>query len=334
MNSRVAILLKTSILENPKAPKVIILARPSNYIGRTSEIKIDTQNGKEISKHHCTIYQNFLKGTLIWIIEDQNSINGTFVNKKKIHRVLLKHGDEIVFGGGPQFAVGDVICTTDSSQCRYKFFVSPPKVHFCKPADVNITLFKPNTDETCSICYSPIVAAESLPCGHRFCLSCIHKWTQMCQDQMNPCVCPMCRASYKPSQLTPNEALLTEEKVDVYTVEPLLRELNITSCKSIKSVQIFKKWEKKHSDFFWSAYNKVKHDDIRRNIFLQLTHATVPYFVLATTQELKNAAENLGGASADCKKDLLLEGLMKFFSLLIPTKQDSPKREKSQALLI
>ena len=60
MNFSVAILINSSKVDNPNAPKYIMLTRNANYIGRQSENKVDTINKKEISKHHATIYKRII----------------------------------------------------------------------------------------------------------------------------------------------------------------------------------------------------------------------------------------------------------------------------------
>lgn len=332
MNFSVSILLNSSKVANPNAPKYIMLTRSENLIGRQSENKIDTINKKEISKHHATIYKRICKDKVVWIIEDKNSINGTFVNGKKIHRVLLKHGDEIVFGGGSQFAVGDVVETTELGQCRYLFFVQPPKVHFCKTVDLNAFISPCEEDDDCPICYGKITTVETLPCGHKFCLSCIQEWCKSCIQEMQPCVCPMCRAQFNSSTLPKSEATLMNDRLEVYSIEPFLKELNVKSCKVLKSARIFKKWKKKHSNFFWSSYKIVKDNDIWRNIFLSLTRATLPDFAIATKEELKNAIINLGGKPKESRDELLREALLRFFALLIPLQKNSSRRNASKRI--
>lgn len=332
MNFSVGILLNSSKIINPNTPKYIMLTRSANLIGRQSDIKIDTINKKEISKHHATIYKRIVQEKLIWIIEDQNSLNGTFVNGKKIHRVILKHGDEVVFGGGSQFEIGDVVETTELGQCRYLFFVQPPKVHFSKTVDVNASITPGKCEEDCPICYGKIDTIETLPCGHNFCLSCIQEWSRACIKDMHPCVCPMCRTPFNSSNLPPGEALFTNNKIEVYSIEPFLNELKVKSCKVIKSARIIKKWKKKHSDFFWSSYNTVKDNDIWRNIFLYITRATIPDFVIASKEELKNAVVNLGGKPKESREELLREVMLRYFALLIPFQKTSSRWDISKII--
>ena len=188
---------------------------------------MDTSRGKEVSKHHTTIYRKTHHSNEIWLIEDNDSLNGTFVNGKKIHRIILNHGDEVVFGGGTAFLLGDIIASTDLAECRYVFYIPPLQVKFCKNIDLNASLLSSDLLETCAICYCPTIAAEQLPCGHRFCLSCIHQWCRVCYKNMRPCVCPMCRAVFAQSELTPEEAQKTLEEVKVYSMEPMLRDLGV-----------------------------------------------------------------------------------------------------------
>ena len=80
-------------------------------------------------------------------------------------------------------------------------------------AGVYYTLFgkkKVFSTDTCSICYRSwnenSAHMETLPCGHCFHIHCIHKWAFQCEELQNPCICPLCRAEFSHSKLSPDES--------------------------------------------------------------------------------------------------------------------------------
>ncbi len=79
-------------------------AQPSIRIGRMpdSDVAFDAHTDLDASGRHAEIH---LTGTG-WVLRDQNSRNGTFVNGNRVHEHILVHGDEIEFGpGGPRLRV-------------------------------------------------------------------------------------------------------------------------------------------------------------------------------------------------------------------------------------
>lgn len=286
------ILLKYSEIENNKSPSIILLTKDMTTIGRKGDITIDTSRGKEISKIHSKIYRRSHRNVDIWIIEDNKSLNGTFVNNKKISRVFLNHGDEIVFGGGSGFNLGDVVSSTDMAQCRYLFYLPPPIVKFYQQINLNASLVPSDLLDICSICLSPTIAPQELPCCHRFCLSCIHEWVRVCNTNMKPCICPMCRKEFSQSYLLPEEAMLSTSELKIYNVEPILVELDLKNCKQIKKVNILKSWTDRHKRLFYRLFNIIKNNPIRRTLFLHLTKATLAHVVRATPEELINGIKN------------------------------------------
>jgi hypothetical protein len=95
-------LAQTMIAE---APQLIVIAGSSRIekcilkgrttIGRDTDNEIMLRDLK-VSRHHAVI-ETSQQG---WIIDDQNSANGTYINGTRIgHPQLLRHGDEIAMGG-------------------------------------------------------------------------------------------------------------------------------------------------------------------------------------------------------------------------------------------
>ena len=315
----IAILLKTSLIEDDKSPKFVILNKDRTKIGRSSEIRMDTAKGKEISKHHCTIYRREQYGEEVWILEDHDSLNGTFMNKRKIHRVYLKSGDEIVLGGGPDFCQGDTLASTDSANCRYIFFLPFQPIKFLSSSNPNISICPTEQCEECPICLGPLTAPETLPCHHTFCLHCLRLWAKTCISQYRTCVCPLCRAPFHYSALTPEEAIVSKNLIEITSTEPFLRDIHVTSCKKIRSFHIFKKWTPEMKKAFWDTYNLVKENRLRCAIFLHLTKYTVNYIFSATRVDLQQAVLNLTEKEMPIDRNELILTLLLFLqSKLMP----------------
>jgi hypothetical protein len=206
----------------------------------------------------------------------------------KIASRVLRERDEVVFGSRPNFARGDMLESSDMSPCRYIFHIVDPAVRF----ETNPNADLRESDETCCICYSTMTAEERLPCGHSFCLNCIHEWARTCRASFQRIVCPICRRAFLHSQLTPNEAALRDGELCIWSVEPLLRELNVRSCRTIRGVHIFKKWSDRHRKWFWAALAKIAGHQIRKLLFLHLTKATVQHVINASQSELVQALRN------------------------------------------
>jgi hypothetical protein len=62
-------------------------------IGRTPDNDLQIDN-LAVSTHHAQV---FYEENQLWV-EDQNSLNGTFVNDQRVQRAILKDGDKITIG--------------------------------------------------------------------------------------------------------------------------------------------------------------------------------------------------------------------------------------------
>jgi len=305
-----AFLLSRSIPKSIKTPLIIPIDSTETKIGRKSDVRIDTERGKEISKHHCTLY--FKRNSIreFWIIEDNKSLNGTFINGKKIRKSVINSGDEIVLGGGSCFHNGDVIDSTTEAPCRYLFYVPPLPIIFEKNANPNESILPAENYDLCTICYSPSIISEELPCGHLFCSSCIHKWAEMCSNTMRPCLCPLCRTPFSISCLIPEEYEIKNNQLRVYNVKPLLIDLCIPNCRIIKKLNVFRVWDKKKEKIFWSSINLIKDDYTKMCIFLHLTKISIFKLFAATKEELMNAISNLTKETIHGDKTFLLNRLL------------------------
>lgn len=58
-----------------------------------------------------------------WEVRDNRSVNGIFVNDRKVQEAVLKDGDVVVFGGGGDHPIGAIIEQPDS-EFRYEFRIN------------------------------------------------------------------------------------------------------------------------------------------------------------------------------------------------------------------
>ena len=145
------LLINISIHEGNNCPKSIILKEKETIIGRKGDIIIDTNRKKEISKKHAIIYKKKNHLHIEWIIQDLGSLNGTFVNDRKVLKQNIKHKDIIVFGCNDQIHFGDIV-DLKNSECRYLFIIPSLEINFDQCIDYNNIIDLNNEKENCSIC--------------------------------------------------------------------------------------------------------------------------------------------------------------------------------------
>src|SRR6202163_3550511 len=73
--------------------KVIPLGTPPVTIGRAPDNNIPIDN-LAVSNYHARVYVE--AGSLV--VEDLNSLNGSFLNDTRVERAMLKDGDNILIG--------------------------------------------------------------------------------------------------------------------------------------------------------------------------------------------------------------------------------------------
>lgn len=79
----------------PHAGEALLLSGGITTMGRSSDNVVVLSNDKEISRHHAIILQESGK----YVVQDQNSLNGTFVNDEPVTTPrYLENGDEILVG--------------------------------------------------------------------------------------------------------------------------------------------------------------------------------------------------------------------------------------------
>lgn len=86
--------MRYSVYYDGEPVKIYELDEPVISIGRLPENTIPISN-MGVSRRHVKIEQDTDKS---YVLTDLNSLNGTFVNGKKIKKVTLAHGDKICIG--------------------------------------------------------------------------------------------------------------------------------------------------------------------------------------------------------------------------------------------
>ena len=195
-------------------------------VGRTSANQMRLQpEGKEsmgLSRYHARLVR--MKKKDGWMLVDNKSTNGTYVNSIKIAQlkpVELVPNDVIVFGGGGSQAVGGrkrqrtspfrffyrkcQDCSESSSDDRVLSKMSEKKPRPSSPLESRETIsnsYEENTPSekkspaivnqladtiTCAICMEFLVHSVNLPCGHSCCWMCWDEWSEKNRT------CPTCR---------------------------------------------------------------------------------------------------------------------------------------------
>ncbi|OHT14740.1 FHA domain containing protein [Tritrichomonas foetus] len=290
-----ALLISSSLVQNPNAPPSVILTDANTSIGRRGSVRMDTTKTHEISKKHATIRYQQINNRYDWIVEDNKSLNGTFLNCKKVKKHVIKNGDELVFGGGSCFLYGDQITSTDNAECRYIFVEPEPKTTYSLTSNKSIVLNSAEECEDCCICYNPMTMQTKLSCGHSFCRRCLSKWGKQCERKEQPFVCPICRHEYNPSQAKIPSISLDNNEFLIQDIEPFLRKLDVLSVKEVEKVSIFNKWSADDKETFWRYYNIIAHSLKKSRIFRKVTNSSYWDIKDADNEQLRNALENLEG---------------------------------------
>lgn len=261
---------------------------------------MDTEKGREISKHHATIERRFINGINKWFIIDNQSLNGTFLNLKKVKQHILNVGDEIVFGGGQEFHYGQKLPSSEKSECRYRFIENDKKLVFSPQYDPNIILPDYDHLEECPICYDNMEKFYTLQCGHSFCLSCIRPWTQKCILDRIATFCPICREPFNPDVVLFGDAIDTGETMMINNIVPFLRKLKARSINEISELSINFLWDEEKRNRFWAYHNICFNKPIKFLLFLFYTNSTFNSVIDADEKSLMNIVTNLDGNNKLC----------------------------------
>src|SRR5579875_3677854 len=81
-------------IEGPLVGQIIPLEKPNITIGREADRDIVISNDPTVSRTHAEL--SYMNG--VWMVRDNNSSNGTFVNGVRISSQVLHPGDTVQFG--------------------------------------------------------------------------------------------------------------------------------------------------------------------------------------------------------------------------------------------
>lgn len=292
------LLVSTSKIENPNCPKALLLCEETNILGRSTALKLDTSRSHEVSKKHATIFFNEVDENPTWVIEDRDSLNGTFLNGRKIKKRTLCNFDEIVIGGGSDFRFGDVLITTDTAECRFAFIQPPPPIWFASDSNKDEVLLDPDDCEDCPICYLPMAKRAKLPCDHCYCKNCLREWSEQCQKEKIDFCCPICRKLHDIATAVPPPVVFDSGVFIVNNVEPFLRKVGMKSVAEVKELSIMVPWDPSRKERFWATYEIVKTQKNKLEMFRWLTQCSYREVKDASEEELAHAVENLEGEAA------------------------------------
>jgi hypothetical protein len=284
------LLLRTACYRNHNAPELVLLKKEWNDIGRRGEIRMDTVKGKEISRHHAVIVRTPGLVGNVWVLRDQNSLNGTFVNSLRVANEILRNGDIITFGGGPDLVLQETVGRSSRHDCRYVFLLVPPKSEIAKEGK-HFRGYE-NQDQ-CPVCKEDLENSETLPCRHSFCSDCLRQWIRACTDSDSIWTCPVCRAEFSRDEICKSGAVVFRNQIMLLKSQPFLDSLGIESVNDVVSFSVFRCWGKNAKQRFWEMFSRVKNSLIHKCVFLGLTHMTASDILAADEEALKIAAENL-----------------------------------------
>lgn len=318
-----AVLVKISIIDNPHAPNAIIFEQKRTMMGRRSEVQIDTNKSHEISKHHALMMHDKVNEKLCWLLEDRESLNGTFVNGRKILRQILHNKDEVIFGGGSSLKFSDVISPETSwlSECFYRFYTPEKPICFEKCSDLHVTLTDQEEIEECCICFVALHKMEALPCGHSFCSHCLNHWIKVCAKSMRPSLCPVCRRPFTRSDISQEDISIQNGKCMVNSIVPLLKTLKVKNIDEIECFKITERWDDSTKQKFWEIYELTNEHHSIQKIFRHYLGLTLDTIYNANMKELENINANLDGDPNLYEEKLRQEVFARFCVMILHARE-------------
>jgi tripartite motif-containing protein 2/3 len=232
---------------------------------------MDTVKGKEISRHHAAIVRTPGMIGSVWVLRDNNSLNGTFVNSLRVSNQILRNGDILTFGGGPEHVLQETANKFGRFDCCYVFLLIPPK----SVIGADQKLF---TEEACPVCMELLKDAESLPCRHSFCSECLKQWMKTCFEERADWSCPVCRTPFSRDEISKSGAVVCRNEVVLLSREKLFECLGVGCREEIEKLSLFEIWDCEQKRCFWDMFARVKKSLVHKCVFLGLTRALLIMF--------------------------------------------------------
>lgn len=320
----VALLIRTSNIVNEKCPKCVLINQNRIRIGRHGDVRMDTNAGKEISKRHAEITRTLKRGVIRFFIEDLDSVNGTFVNCRKILKQQLVSKDDIIFGGGNRYCFGDILPQPEESECMYRFIIPYTPANFSQCLDFDMEITDDGIDECC-ICYTKRHKMQQLSCGHSFCVACLAHWAKECSKSMRPIVCPVCRCPFTRTEIENDQPIIQNGVEIVRSIEPLLHMLSVKSVKEVQELDISKQWDQQKKEKFWRMNEIVNDFHSFKRSFHTLVNATYYQVLLLNEDQLKTVIVNLDGNLDELTEGLMEEAITRVAVMIMNIKNSKPK---------
>jgi hypothetical protein len=92
--------------------------------------------------------------------------------------------------------------------------------------------------------------------------------------------------------LAPGDVEFCGNELKIWNVDPILRDLNILSGRTIGTIHIFRDWTDKHRKAFCASLERIGPNPIKRCIFLTLTKATPRHAITVTASQVIQAMNN------------------------------------------
>ena len=217
--------------------------------------------------------------------------------------------DEIVFGGGACFHIGDKLISTDRSDTRFVFLSPLPSILFSNSINFEEVLPKPDEADMCPICYEPLLKRLILPCGHVFCSKCLRMWTQKCILEHKPPQCPCCRMEFPHEDLLFGDTIYKGSVLHVQSLDPIIRKLGFLSAKEIMNLSLRTEWKDGMQEKYRECLSKLRKKPDRFLTFCALTNATYVQVRESPPEFLRIIIKNLSGNSQLEMPKLLEEAL-------------------------
>jgi hypothetical protein len=215
-----------------------------------------------------------------------------------------------VFGGGPEFRVGDKLLSTENSDTRFIYLEPLPPVELSKNVKLDDVI---EEDCPCDICYGPLDKRVILPCKHCFCSGCIDEWAQTCEKQGKEPHCPMCKQKFAKEFLLSGDFIYKGDTLVIQSIDSILRKIGMKSGKEIQSFSICNEWRVGQKDIFLEAVRKLAKKPDRAYIFLALTNCMFSQIIDMPPQLLINIVNNFGGDAYLDMPKLLHEALYQVY---------------------